>query len=747
MTDDGEATGSLLGRLFPVRVALVCGVVVAVQLVLLGFLVVESHEPHPHLVPATVVAPAVVAQAVAAQADDLDGRPFVAIAADDPRVARDDVRRGLTTAALVVDLAHTTDVLVLNEKRDPRLNEAVRNQIVELEASYGRTVTVQNVSSTGVDTRSVYTLALLCCVVGFLLVVVVSLRAGPVARTLSLGVRRVLALAAVCVVLGYVATLPLGPLEGIRRLELALLVALTALVAAVLTLALEALAGLSGLGLSVVLFVVMATPLLLRTDPHLFPSPWPQISRWTPSGSAVEVLSAVAMYDGAGARRPALTLGSWLLVAVVALIVARQERDRAGAAPDEGLDEPVPALVPARRATRGRRVPVPLWRARVMVVVVPVAVVTLVVASFVPRDDVAASAEVASVASESPCLSTGQVTSVADLNRIAETLRGGPAFQGADVGADVTLQDGRRLMVFGDTLRSPAFSGQRFVRNSMLLFGPDCIQTVLPADHGALIPDRPSATGHPVGYWPMSVARITRPGYDLVAVTAQRVRSVGDDTFDFENLGPAVAVFVVAPGLAPQLADVRDLGADSTDPDRPAWGAATAVHGGWLYLYGTANPRQDFVFGFSLRVARVRPDDILDRSAWRYWDGQDWSRSSTDAVELIAAEGGTSQTLSVFEQDGTWYALSKRDEFLGTDVVVWSAPSPQGPFDDGQAVATLPSDAAQGLLRYMPLAHPDLLPKPGTMVVSYSRNRTDIEDVIDDPFLYRPHFLRVRMPD
>jgi hypothetical protein len=244
----------------------------------------------------------------------------------------------------------------------------------------------------------------------------------------------------------------------------------------------------------------------------------------------------------------------------------------------------------------------------------------------------------------------------------------------------------------------------------------------------------------------MSVARVGRPGYDLVSVGMQRVRTTGDGTFDFEILGPAIAVFVVAVGETPQLVAVRDLGRDSADPLRPTWGAASAVHDGWLYLYGTANPHEDYVFGYSLRVARVRPDDVLDQTAWRYWDGAEWSRNSTDAVELIAAEGGTSQTLSVFERDGTWFALSKRDEFLGTDVVVWSAPSPEGPFDDGVTVATLPSDAATGQLRYMPLAHPDLLPKPGTVVVSYSRNRTDVEEVLDDPFLYRPRFLRVDLP-
>jgi len=244
----------------------------------------------------------------------------------------------------------------------------------------------------------------------------------------------------------------------------------------------------------------------------------------------------------------------------------------------------------------------------------------------------------------------------------------------------------------------------------------------------------------------MSVVAEHRPGYDLVAVMLQRVRTTGTSAFDFENLGAAVAVFVVAVGETPQLLGVRDVGADSADPARPTWGAAAALDDGWLYLYGTARPGTDLVFGHSLQVARVRPEQVLDDRSWRYWDGSDWAADMDSAVELVPAEGGTSQTLSVFEQDGTWYALSKRDEFLGTDITVWSAPAPWGPFDGGVAVAALPSDAAAGQLRYMPLAHPDLLPRPGTVVVSYSRNRTDVDQIIENPRLYRPRFLRVRLP-
>jgi hypothetical protein len=83
---------------------------------------------------------------------------------------------------------------------------------------------------------------------------------------------------------------------------------------------------------------------------------------------------------------------------------------------------------------------------------------------------------------------------------------------------------------------------------------------------------------------------------------------------------------------------------------------------------------------------------------------------------------------------------------LGTDLTIWSAPAPTGPFSVASTVAEIPSDAATGTLQYMPLANPALLPEPGSVVVSYSRNNTDLGVVLDDPRLYRPRFLRVPLP-
>lgn len=340
------------------------------------------------------------------------------------------------------------------------------------------------------------------------------------------------------------------------------------------------------------------------------------------------------------------------------------------------------------------------------------------------------------------CLPFDPPRDVAGINRMVARYRSTPGFVGADVGASVRLQDGRGIWVFGDTLRQTSFRGERFVRNSMLIFGPGCASVVLPRDHGAVIPDR--ADG--VGYWPMDLAAASRPGFDLVGVSLQRVRTTGPGVFDFEVLGPAFALFKVPVGQAPQLLLVHDVGQDDADPRRPMWGAAVEVAGSWVYLYGTASPGPKVAFGRSLQVARTHPEDLGDPSAWQFWDGRHWQKQANRAAVLIPAVKGVSQVLSVFHRGHDWYAVSKRDEMLGTDLIIWKAPGPTGPFVPSAPLAKIPSNSADGLLRYMPLAHPDLLPSPTSVIVSYSRNVADLRRLLQDPTLYRPRFLQVPLP-
>jgi hypothetical protein len=499
----------------------------------------------------------------------------------------------------------------------------------------------------------------------------------------------------------------------------------TAVVAAgLLALALEVLAGLRGLVAAVLVLLVVPLPLVVAGDAWLLTGPVRAVTGWTLVGATAE---SIAVDTGPG-DRPALVLVGTLVVSTVVLVLWRAAR--AGVAR-------------LRRTGREAEAEDRLLRGSLAVLVVGAAVLTVAASTWWPDGQGEHRLGVVSLASQTRCVPSGPVRDIDDLNRIAR-LRGSAYMQGGDVGASAELQDGRALWLFGDTLRSADAPGGQFVRNSMIVVEDGCLRIVVPEGGGAIVPDRRDG----VGYWPMSVVVLPRPGYDLVTVTAQRVRTTDPgDPFGFEGLGPAVVSVVVPRGGTPQVLSVLDVGPDDPDPARPVWGAATVVDGEDLYLYGTSRAADaELGTGFAVRVARTRLEDVGRPGTWRYWDGSSWVADPGAAAELIGAADGVSQTFSVFATADGWAALSKRDEVFGQDVVVWTAPSPAGPFAAGPAVAQLPSDAVTGTVRYMPLAHPWLLPRPGTMVVSFSQNRLDATEVVEDPLLYRPAFLRIRLP-
>ncbi|MFW6773243.1 hypothetical protein ACOACO_03090 [Nocardioides sp. CPCC 205120] len=711
--------------------------VVGLLLVAVGWVVgaVVASDDALHDAPVLLVGPDVVTAQLVAEVEALEGHPVRAGATENPAAARAALEAGRAVAALEIDLAGTRDTLRLAPDHAPDRDDALVALVRSVEEQRGRTVEVVPGGGPHVGGLAPADLALLGALAGFLLVLVVSLAWGPFARTLRRGLARqagigTAALAAAAVV---------AVLADARGGTLALVIGAVVVAAGGATLLCEALAGLRGLLVAALLVLVLPLPLVLLGGPLLLAEPWAGISGWTVVGAGADAAAATGL-DGADLARPVVVLGGTVLLAWGLLLAARW----AVARPGSGAHSRGTGV----GGTTGGvgAVPVPrAWRAQLAALaLVLVTSTTLVLTVWSRADEAALATPLPSLAATTECVASGEVQDVDGLNRIA-ALRGTPAFQGGDVGASATLQDGRTVWMFGDTLRGDQGDGARFVRNSMLLVEPGCLRVVLPRDDGAIVPDR----GDRVGYWPMSVVAVAEPGYDLVTVTAQRVHTVdADDPFGFEALGPAVAVFVVPLGGTPQLVSRTDVGADDADTTSPMWGAAASLAAdGWLYLWGTSRPADPPPgTGFALRVARVRADAVGDPARWTYWDGLAWQADASTAAELVGSVGGVSQTLSVFERDGVWYAFSKRDEVLGQDLVFWTAPAPQGPFTATAPVAQLPSDVADGRLRYMPLAHPDLFPQPGTVVVSYSRNSTDVGDVLADPLLYRPRFVRVALP-
>ncbi|MBZ5737905.1 DUF4185 domain-containing protein [Nocardioides mangrovi] len=709
-----------------------CLLVVLVQAVLLATMARGGGDREPHDVPILIAAPAVVAHQLATEANAMPADPFDATWTDDAADARGQVEDGEVVAAVLVDLRGTRDVVLVHAALDDDLTDAVVDRVRAVEKSRDRTVEVQRLAPSDAGGASRIRWYALCCgLLGLAFALAVSLTRGPVAASAARGVVRVVGLGAAS--LGGAALLQLVPalrLPGHHLAVVAIGAALSFALGAI-TFALEALLGLVGLVAMAATTFLLSTPLLSGTSRYLLPTPWPTVTPWLPCGSALDALADVAYLDPGRSTRSVLLLAGAGALAVVALLLARWLRDT----PDE-----------TDAAGTGTHLSLRHWRAWVVGAVVPLGVLMGVAVSVVPTA-LAGTPFLPSQASETSCVQDASTArSVPDLNHQIASLQGTPAFKGADVGADVQLQDGRFLLVFGDTLRGPSFDGPTWARNSMMLWDTDCVSVVLPHSKGALIPDR--ADG--VGYWPMSVAVAHRPGYDLVVVSTQRVATTGGGSFDFANVGPALAVFVVEAGGTPQLIATEDVGADDSDTGRPEWGAALAGTGDtdddWLYLYGTAREEDATTPGFTLQVARVRPDDVLETEDWRYWDGSRWQRDAGSAAVVLPAADGVSQTLSVFRQGDRWYALSKLGGDIGDQVAIWTAPGPTGPFTLSGPVATLPTDPDSGEVTYMPLAHPQILDRPGTMVASYSRNNTDAKSVEADPTLYRPRFLRIRLP-
>ncbi|MEQ6900010.1 DUF4185 domain-containing protein [Nocardioides sp. YIM 152588] len=691
-----------------------------------------------HRAPVLLVGPEVVAQPLASAAAGLPGEPMDPGVVTSPRRARDAVARGDVVGALVLDLRSTEDRLLIRDGLHPRVRERVVEGTEALSTRFGRTVEVTAVPGRAVPDVAALRASVVAVLAGFLLVAVMSLLWGPVPRNLVRGLVRislVVALAAVAAAVALAvpglrpATSPDAPPAGVAGV-----VALVALGAGLVTLAWEVLLRLHGLALAGLLLLVLPAPLVISGSEVLLGGPAGAVAPWTALGAGNDALAGLVSAEDHALLVPMVLLVGSVVLALIVIALCRTaairaERRLPAAGADAGADASAPeGVAPAR------------WRARILVGLLAVLAVAAPVLALTPTADPTPLGMV-SLAASTSCTATGSLETPKDLNRLTR-LRGSPEFQGGDIGAETILQGPRAVWMFGDTLRR-ADGGDTLVRNSMLLLGEDCLQVVLPENGGAVIPDRGK-----VGYWPMSLTTTGYPGYDLVTVFAQRVRQTGTSSvFDFEILGPAVATYLVPVGGTPQLLEVRDLGRDDADTARPMWGAASVRAGGWLYAYGTSRPEEGEVFtGFALHVARVRPDEVGDLRRWRFWDGSRWSGSAEDAATLIPYRDGVSQTLSVFERDGTWYAFSKRDEVFGSDLVFWTASSPTGPFTAQPPVAELPSDGATGQLRYMPLAHPDLLPRKGSVLVSYSRNSTDFGKVMRNPLLYRPRFLRVPLP-
>jgi hypothetical protein len=179
--------------------------------------------------------------------------------------------------------------------------------------------------------------------------------------------------------------------------------------------------------------------------------------------------------------------------------------------------------------------------------------------------------------------------------------------------------------------------------------------------------------------------------------------------FNFYGVGQSIAVWkdwsasperpVVSPGSAhPTLL---------FGENDPAWGSGALIEGDELYA---------FACGSGCSLARVQTAQALDRSAWTFYDGSEWSSSMSSLQTLF--DGAPTITVEYNHHVGQYTAVYAQP--LSNNVVIRTAPSLTGPWSDESLlfVADKPGGDA-----YDAAPHPEYEEEEGKILyVTFSRS-------------------------
>ena len=194
-----------------------------------------------------------------------------------------------------------------------------------------------------------------------------------------------------------------------------------------------------------------------------------------------------------------------------------------------------------------------------------------------------------------------------------------------------------------------------------------------------------------IALWPGDLIAIN----DNVAFNLYEKVHVASAPYDFAHLGTGIAV--VRRG---QTKALRPIGTTNEPlllfgPDDPNFLKAVLVEDAsdvHIYLYASTNRRQCEV---DILLARVPLAEALDRSAYRFWDGVDWSAELSAAAPILDSVHAGLGT--VVWNDHLQSYLSSFSDICsgGTELVLRTAPQPQGPWSNPTLVDLKPFGATK----------------------------------------------------
>ncbi len=325
-------------------------------------------------------------------------------------------------------------------------------------------------------------------------------------------------------------------------------------------------------------------------------------------------------------------------------------------------------------------------------------------------------------------------------------------FSGTDASSDDSV-----LFLFSDTMVGEIKEGKlqpgyKMVNNSvMVLKGEEPVkekthflvkETLTKEPTTLFVPNTPATTAGDY-YW-LGDGFVNHSNANMY-ILAYRIRNTNDGSaFPFREVGNDLLVVPSNSKFPFENYRQLELPFNKSDSIQISLGAAvlsntssdnTYSPDGFVYVYGVRGKAKELI------AARVEHEAVEDFSAWKFWNGSDWSNSVHNAV---AIEDSVSNELSVTPIGKNLYALVYQYGGIYPTIYMQFASTPVGPFGPRKKVWDTTKDIKDpDLFTYNAKAHP-AISKPGELLVSYNVNSFKFFDVIERmPDLYRPRFVRI----
>jgi hypothetical protein len=321
-----------------------------------------------------------------------------------------------------------------------------------------------------------------------------------------------------------------------------------------------------------------------------------------------------------------------------------------------------------------------------------------------------------------------------------------PSWIGADAAYSIDLGNARVLWLFGDTFIAKDASRSRsnswFVRNSVGIQAGSYDPTAAKIAFSWKTTAGAASSFFPENgadwFWPLHGVRLP----SRLVVFLLEESQTGQGAFGFQAVGTKV-VFVTNPDADPSSWNVADGNLPSF-AFPIAFGAAVVRDGAFVYAFGDAEPGDHSVYVARFDASKL---DAGDASAPVFFANGAWAPATATPPPAIfpstSALDNPPTEFSVQKRpDGTWLAVHSTG-FGATKIAVRTAPAPEGPWTSACPAFTPPEASRSNVIEYAAKAHPELQTgAPGSLVITYATNSTDLATVASDMTVYFPRFVR-----